>query len=57
MTDNIVTKIRTAYADAARMQPSDDPPLPDWTELPRELREVLIFMWYAGRKDALREQS
>ena len=43
MTDT-VAKIRAAYADAQRRQSNGDSPLPDWAELPLELRE----MFYAG---------
>ena len=47
MTDT-VAKIRAAYADAQRRQSNGDSPVPDWAELPLELREAMIHLFYAG---------
>ena len=46
-TRMIEDKIRATYADARRSQSRDHSPLPEWTELPIELREVMIHLFYA----------
>jgi hypothetical protein len=54
MTDT-VAKIRAAYADSQRRQSDGDSPLPDWAELPLELREAMIHLFYAGVRHGAEE--
>ena len=49
--DRDLKRVREAYADAARKQPAEYPPLPVWEALPSEMREALIHIYFAGRKD------
>lgn len=53
--DNTLDKIREAYADAARDQPADYPPLPAWFELPIEMRKAIIRVFASGRRNAMEE--
>ena len=46
-------KIRDAYEEAGREQPSEYPPLPAWEALSQELREAIIHVYYRGRFEAL----
>ena len=46
-------KIRDAYEEAGREQPSEYPPLPAWEALSQELREAIIHVYYRGRFDAM----
>jgi hypothetical protein len=46
-------KIRDAYDEAGREQPSQYPPLPAWETLSQELREAIIHVYYRGRIDAM----
>jgi uncharacterized protein with HEPN domain len=55
MTDDPNKPIREAYADARRKQPAEYPSLPPWEQLPIEVREALIHVYFQGRKDALAE--
>ena len=60
MTDKS-TVIRDAYEEARREQSRADPiplwPLPAWEKLPREIRDLMISIFYAGRLDALKEED
>jgi hypothetical protein len=61
MTDK-PTVIRNAYEKARREQlRTDHPiplwPLPAWEKLPREIRDLMISIFYAGRLDALKEED
>jgi hypothetical protein len=47
---------RAAYADARRDQPAEQPPLPEWLDLPIELRVAMIHVFSAGRRHVLAEQ-
>jgi hypothetical protein len=55
MTDN--SEIRAAYENAGHMQLREYPKLPRWEDLPIEMREMIIHIFYAGRKAAAREQK
>ena len=46
-------KIRDAYDEAGREQPSEYPALPAWEALSQELREAIIHVYYRGRFDAM----
>jgi hypothetical protein len=48
-------KIRSAYAIAGREQPAHYSPLPAWNELSIEVREAIIDVYHAGRRDAREE--
>jgi hypothetical protein len=50
-----VTKLRDihkAYAQAAAELPKKYPALPSWEALPIELRELIIGVYYFGKRDA-----
>jgi hypothetical protein len=51
--DERLMKIRDAYEEAGREQPSEYPPLPAWEALSQELREAIIHVYYRGRFEAL----
>jgi hypothetical protein len=58
---NKANAIRNAYEKARREQSrADSAPrwsLPQWEKLPREVRDLMISVFYAGRLDALREED
>jgi len=53
--------IREAYEQARQERSHKDPaperPLPPWEQLPLEMREALIAMFYAGRLNAFQEKD
>jgi hypothetical protein len=51
--DERLQKIRDAYDEAGREQPSEYPPLPARETLSQELREAIIHVYYRGRFDAM----
>jgi hypothetical protein len=50
--DERLMKIRDAYEEAGREQPSEYPLLPAWEALSQELREAIIHVYYRGRFEA-----
>jgi hypothetical protein len=52
---NRVERIQEAYAEAETEQPPQYDPLPQWETLPIQLREAIIYVYLAGRLDALSE--
>jgi hypothetical protein len=51
--DERLQKIRDAYDEAGREQPSEYPALPAWETLSIEMREAIVHVYYRGRFDAL----
>jgi hypothetical protein len=51
--DERLQKIKDAYDEAGREQPSQSPPLPAWETLSQELREAIIHVYYRGRFEAM----
>jgi hypothetical protein len=51
--DERLQKIRDAYDEAGREQPSEYPALPAWETLSIELREAFVHVYYRGRFDAM----
>ena len=49
-------KIREAYAQAGRDQPTEYPPLPAWENLSLELREAFISIYNRGRRDGILDE-
>jgi hypothetical protein len=50
------SETRDAYENAGHKQPREYPKLPRWEDLPIEMREAFISVYFAGRKAAAREQ-
>ena len=55
--DERLQKIRDAYDEAGREQPSEYPALPAWEALSQELREAIIHVYYRGRFDAMADNA
>jgi len=53
MSDERLTRIREAYAEAESEQPANYDPLPKWETLPIQMREAIIHVYLVGRLDAL----
>ena len=51
--DDMVQKIREAYAQAGRDQPAEYPPLPAWEALSLELRGAFVSIYHRGRRDGI----
>jgi hypothetical protein len=56
MDENYLEKIRAAYTEAVR-QPPSEAALPIWDELPLAMREAFVAVFFAGRRDAMREEA
>jgi hypothetical protein len=52
MTDDRDRGYRTAYEEARKAQSPVQAPLPQWDDLPPEMRDAIIHVYFAGRKDA-----
>jgi len=57
MSDERLTRIREAYAEAESEQPANYDPLPKWETLPIQMREAIIHVYLVGRLDALSEMK
>jgi hypothetical protein len=57
MSDERLNRIREAYAEAESEQPANYGPLPKWEALPIQMREAIIYVYLAGRLDALTERK
>jgi hypothetical protein len=51
--DEKLQKIRDAYDEAGREQPSEYPALPAWETLRIELHKAFVHVYYRGRFDAM----
>jgi hypothetical protein len=54
--DEALKKIREAYAQAGRDQPTEYPPLPAWEALSLELREPSSASIIEGRRDGILDE-
>ena len=55
--DETLKKIRIAYYEAGRQQPSEYDPLPSWESLSIQLREAFIHVWQDGHKQGTHEEQ
>jgi hypothetical protein len=54
--DEALMKIREAYAQAGRDQPTEYPPLPAWEALSLELRGAFVSIYHRGRRDGILDE-
>lgn len=56
MDENYLEKIRATYTESVP-QPPSEAVLPIWDELPLAMREAFVAVFFAGRRDAMREEA
>jgi hypothetical protein len=54
--EEALKKIREAYAQAGRDQPTEYPSLPAWETLSLELRGAFVSIYHRGRRDGILDE-